>query len=105
MPERSLREVVAQLDTVPAGDRYEPGPTIFAVRPWSPRSESVIISEEAEDGVAPSRPEFAYLVEVAIAREVLDVWSAWRNGRLPTADEAVDAVLHYAINDSYLPTA
>jgi hypothetical protein len=44
-----------------------------------------------------------YLLEVLIAREVLEVWSAWRDGRIPSVEEACDAVIHYADNDAYQP--
>jgi len=44
-----------------------------------------------------------YLLEVLIAREVLDVWSAWRDGRIPSVEEACDAIIYYADNDAYQP--
>jgi hypothetical protein len=46
-----------------------------------------------------------YLLEVALAQEVLEVWSAWRNGKVPTFAESVEAVVHYAEHDAYLPVA
>lgn len=56
---------------------------------------------EADDGRDPAG--FAYLLEVDIALEVLEVWAEQRGGRTPTADEAVRAVIHYARYDSYEP--
>ena len=44
-----------------------------------------------------------YLLEVYLAREVLDVWRDWRGRREPTRQDAVDAVVYYAENDAYLP--
>ena len=44
-----------------------------------------------------------YLLEVLIAREVLEVWSDWRDGRIPSVEEACDAIVHYADNDAYQP--
>jgi hypothetical protein len=44
-----------------------------------------------------------YLLEVSLAREVLEVWTAWRDGRRPTISEACEAIIYYASNDAYLP--
>ncbi|MCP3883011.1 MAG: hypothetical protein GY701_32125 [Sulfitobacter sp.] len=99
----ALVDVVAKLPAIPGGDRFEPGPTIFATRPWGPDSDALVLSEEVVDGAAPSAPSFVYLCEVLIANEVLDVWSSWRDGRRPSHVEAVDAVIYYAVNDAYQP--
>lgn len=102
MPE-PLSRVVAGLTGIPVGDSYEVGPTIFAQRPWTPDSLAVVLQEDAVDGVAPSRPEYGYLLEVDIAKEVLGVWSDWRAGAQPTDVEAAQAVIHYATHDAYQP--
>jgi hypothetical protein len=47
---------------------------------------------------------YSYLLDVAIAKEVLDVWASWRSGATPSLAEAADAVTYYAANDSYKPT-
>ncbi|MFI5930254.1 hypothetical protein ACIA3K_30340 [Micromonospora sp. NPDC051543] len=44
-----------------------------------------------------------YLLEVDLAREVIEVWSLWRGGRQPTVLEAVGAVVYYAEHDVYQP--
>ena len=44
-----------------------------------------------------------YLLEVDTAREVLEVWSSWRQGRQPSPDEETEAILHYAKHDAYTP--
>ena len=44
-----------------------------------------------------------YLLEAAVAREVLQVWASWRQGRHPTAEETASAVIHYAQQDAYEP--
>lgn len=98
-----LGEVVAQLDQFPVGDRFEVCPTIFAVRPWTAESPSVVLQEDATDRVAPSRPTFSYLIEVALARDVLKVWSAWRDGAEPSTEAATTAIIYYATNDAYVP--
>ncbi|GEA89536.1 hypothetical protein [Cellulomonas cellasea] len=53
------------------------------------------------DGEAP--PDgWTYLLELWIAQEVLEVWSAWRDERTPSLAEACEAVVFYAENDAYL---
>lgn len=44
-----------------------------------------------------------YLLEVELAKEVIQVWKSWRNGREPSPLEKYQAVLYYAENDAYLP--
>jgi len=102
MPD-ALTEVIAHLGDFVKADRYAVGPTIFAVRPWGPNAPARVLNEDAIGGVAPTAPEYAYLLEVKVAKEVLAVWSAWRGNASPTLAEAVEAVIHYATNDAYLP--
>lgn len=52
---------------------------------------------------AAAPPGYRYLLEVEVAQDVLDVWSAWRKGRNPNTAERVEAVAYYARTDSYLP--
>jgi hypothetical protein len=46
-----------------------------------------------------------YLLEVNLALEVLEVWSAWRDGATPTAKDATIAVIYYGEHDAYQPVA
>jgi hypothetical protein len=46
---------------------------------------------------------WTYVLELWVAREVLEVWSAWRGGRVPSLAEACAAVVYYVENDAYLP--
>lgn len=61
----------------------------------------------AEEGGEAAREALAtgldYLLEVAIARDVIATWTSWRAGKTPTPTQACEAVLHYATHDSYLP--
>ncbi|MGW2306996.1 hypothetical protein [Actinomadura luteofluorescens] len=63
--------------------------------------ESTSISLLLPDDERPSG--WRYLLEVLIAREVLEVWSAWRGNRIPTTREASEAIVYYAENDAYQP--
>jgi hypothetical protein len=47
------------LERFDAVDRYEPGPTIFAQKPWASDSPAIVLQEDTVDGVAPSQPSFS----------------------------------------------
>lgn len=82
----------------------DPEATVFAERPWREDSRAMLVSA-AVDEVRDEPNGMAYLLEVELAREVLEVWSAWRNGEEPTLAESVEAVVHYAEHDAFLPVA
>ena len=42
-------------------------------------------------------------MEVALAREAVDVWQAWRPGERPSLDDKLAAIIYYAENDAWLP--
>jgi hypothetical protein len=64
--------------------------------------ETIVTLVDDEEGDPPSG--LRYLLEVSLTTEVLDVWSSWRDGRIPSLAEACEAVVHYACHDAYLPT-
>jgi hypothetical protein len=69
--------------------------------PVSPETPVYLVDEEL---VAP--PEGTeYVLEVSLMRNVIKVWSAWRNGAVPSIPQACEAVLHYAERDAYLPVS
>jgi hypothetical protein len=99
----SLLEVISRLTDIPGGDGVSGGPTIYARLSWTPAADALVLrGEELPDGVATDFG-YRYLLEVNLAIEVVEVWSAWRNGATPTPEEATQAVIHYAENDAYLP--
>lgn len=99
-----LVDVVANLDAVAVcGDTHDRSPTIFARRPWSPESDALVLTDEAINGVASTAPDYAYLLEVDLAQEALEVWSAWRDNAHPSREEATRAVIYYAEHDAYEP--
>jgi hypothetical protein len=102
-PMASLIEVIATLDAIPPADGYEVGPTIFARKPWTPQSDAIVMRERAANLVAPTAPDYAYLLEGDLAVEVIEVWSEWRGGVVPTQVQAAQAVIHYAEHDAYEP--
>jgi len=104
LPERTrLLDVVASLDAVERRGRRGVFPTIFAQTPWSSSSPAVVLCEESLDGRAPSMPTHAYLLEVDVAAEVLEVWSSRRSGLTPSPEEATEALIHFAAHGSHLP--
>jgi hypothetical protein len=89
----TLRDVLSEPDQLPTDA------TVYAVRPWT-ASTDVVVSE------ADTPPDgHEYLLEVDVVLDVLRVWSAWRDGVLPTPEEAAEAVIHYAERDAYLPVS
>jgi hypothetical protein len=89
---QSLGDVLERLDS------FNACATIYVADPRPHAGTAVLISD---DGSAPEG--FSYLLEVSIAREVLEVWSAWRGQRAPPREEAVSAVVCYLEHDTYLP--
>ena len=80
--------------------------TLYASGGWRATAASPAVAAlEPQDGSLPAEADgMEYLLEVAIAREVVEVWSAWRDGREPTTADKCEAILHYARHDAYLPT-
>ena len=70
---------------------------------WSGRSRAVACAEPEDGGVPRQAAGMTYLLEVRTAKEVLELWSAWRDGRSPSPREKCEAVIYYAMNDTYVP--
>jgi hypothetical protein len=102
----TLREVIEKLN------QFHDNDTIFAQRvdggfpSTSPAAVFTISDDDLsmKTGEIASRecPGLSYMLEVSIAKEVLEAWSKQRDGRIPTTDEALHAVAHYAEYDAYL---
>ena len=97
----TVRDLVARLAEVEDVDRFEVAPAIYARRPWTPDSEALVLRDDLLH--SQERPGFHLLLEIPTAREVLRVWTAWRDGQAPTTEEAAGAVIHYAEHDAYQP--
>ncbi|MDQ5823872.1 MAG: hypothetical protein M3441_06610 [Chloroflexota bacterium] len=96
-----LAEVLQQLDTLT--DEL----TIYAeANPqWRPDSKAAahLNSGGTTQPINVDGAELEYLLEVDIAREVINVWRQWHNGQSPSANEMCEAVIYYATQDAYLP--
>ncbi len=92
--------MITLLDVVSALASADPEATIYAAEPVAPHS-AAMVCVEPEDGGSPAG--FAYLLEVNLARDVLNVWAQWRDDRAPTLDDAARAIIYYAEHDAYEP--
>jgi len=90
----TLRDVVGRLDDLDED-------AVIYTDGASPAANAVVLREShaAEAKAAGLR----YFLEVALARDAIDVWRAWRSGCEPTTDDKLMAVSYYAVNDAYLP--
>lgn len=91
----TLVEVLQDLDAFDDG-------VLFAAPPWDAESKAVVM-KEPDEGAQLVPPGLEYMLEVWLIKEVLAIWSEWRNGRRPTDLEALEAVRYYAQNDAYIP--
>ena len=99
----SLLEVIVALRYVPLGDGFSAGPTIYAMRPWTPESDAVILAGADVPDSVTTESGHHYLLEVNLAIEAVEVWSEWRATVIPSPEEATSAVIYYAENDAYQP--
>jgi hypothetical protein len=84
-------------------DEYSDELTIYSRPRPTPQSDAVVLAEPEDGSTRPaSAGGLHYVLEVFMAREVIEVWQEWR-GRAPTPEEACRAVLHYAEHDAYEP--
>jgi len=82
----TLEEVIGRLDEF-SGEH-----AIYAEAP-KPGARALVASDDGE-------ADLAYLLEVALAREAIDVWRQLRAGQVA---DTVAAVIHYAVYDAWLP--
>ena len=95
----TLADLMEQLDSL------DDDLTIYAEKnpDWSVNSLAVVLPEPDEGGVPDEARGMSYLLEVFLAKEVVEVWSGGRAGRKPTVRDKCEAVIHYAEHDAYLP--
>ena len=93
----TIEEVIQNLDFLSNAD------TVFASRPFKKESEIRLVKDAHLDNRELEASGFSYFLEVAIMREVIEVWQKWRNERIPTLNEKIEAIIYYAENDAYFP--
>ena len=92
----TLRQVIDRLE------EFADDGTIYAAS-TSPTARAVVATELEDGSVPPVAAGLAYLLEVAAAREAIQVWADWREGKKPTLKDKLEAVTYYAQNDAWLP--
>lgn len=50
-----------------------------------------------------NEPGFDYWISVFQAGEVFEAWSVLRNGKAPTSEEAIEAIVYYKAHDAFIP--
>ena len=103
----TLIEIIDRLDEVNTSDRFA-SPTIFADGgPGAlPSARALICPSDEEDSLdCPIDITLSYVLEVSIAREVIEVWSSWRDGRARQKQDKFEAVMYYSQHDAYLPVS
>lgn len=90
-----LIDIVANLES------YDPELTIYATKPWTCNSETVMAPEPDQGGLpheAESRGA-EYFIEVFVAREFLKGWIV-SEARPTSAQEQCERLIHYAVYDA-----
>ena len=93
------------LDLAERLEQFDDNKIIYAKRSpdWSATSEAIVCDTPQVDSHPPEAQGLAYFLEVSLAKETVQVWSEWRDGRQPTPAEKLDAMLYYAEYDAWLP--
>lgn len=98
----TLYEVAEQLDTfsddqtIYAVGYYEGwGPDTFAMVRVSPEDGRI---RQVFNGI-----EMCYVLEISLAKEVIEVYQEHHKTSAPSAGQKLQAIIYYAENDAYLP--
>ena len=91
--EMKLIDVVGELAS------FDSESTIYASEPWSPDCDAIVAAESAIPPVTLERLNMKYFLEVFIARDFLDDWTASAE-KFPTLRESCARLIHYAIYDA-----
>jgi hypothetical protein len=104
----TLLDVVRQLDELPDNAEDEETPFIIYAAPhdgqWAADSPAVVLAPpdgnvvQVIEGI-----EYRYLLEVFLAKEVVEAYQEHHGTLHPTADEKLRAIIYYAEHDAYLP--
>jgi len=92
---QTLRDLVGGLDEL-AED------AVIYTDGASPAARAAVVIGRAEADRAKA-DGLRYFLEVALAQDAVAVWSEWRDGAEPSADDKLLAITYYATHDAYLP--
>lgn len=95
----TLREILSSIDS------FSNDLIIYARKDteWDLDAEAVLVPMEELELSTGDDEDMTYFLEVEIAKEAIDVWRSWRQGKEPGLSERVEAILYYAENDAYTP--
>jgi very-short-patch-repair endonuclease len=106
---RSMKDQTNSLkliDVLDNIDQFDDDSVIFIPKDSKPDEDTqamvrkIIVIDESSGIQTPERMK--YLLEVELAKEVIQVWRDWRNGEEPSPSQKYQAVLYYAENDAYI---
>jgi len=94
----TLREVIGNVENL--SDDL----TIYATKAveWDIDAPAALVLSSDTEEIGIRFEDLSYFLEVEIAKEVLSVWSEWRNGTNPNELERIEALIYYADNDAYI---
>ena len=74
---------------------------------WQPASKAVarLNLDNTTQPINVDGVQLEYLLEVFLAKEVIEGWSEWHGGQTPSVEQMCEAVIYYATYDAYLPSA
>jgi hypothetical protein len=68
---------------------------------WHTGSDALVLQFEDDETVRLEIGDLYYFLEVDLIKEVMEVWSQWNNNKKSSLNEICEAVIYYAVNDSY----
>jgi hypothetical protein len=92
---------VTLLELLNGIDDLDDDATIFVDRSAGLNANSPAAAEVSD--MSESSEGMSRLLEVYLAKEVLQVWTEWRGGRQPSPEQRCRAVIWYFEKDSYIP--
>lgn len=87
------------IDVVGGLASFDSQSAIFASEPWTADCEAFVAPESKMPPDSLERLKMKYFLEVFIARDFLDDWTASVE-KFPTLEEKCARLIHYAINDA-----
>jgi len=97
----TLSEIISRLDELPEDA------TIFAVQSeghWYPHSLAFLTEEEQDEQYQVfAGVKMRYMLEIFLAREVIEAYQEHYHTLTPTDEEKLKAIIYYAEHDCYLP--
>ena len=86
-------------------DGFDDNLTIYAEKNpfFSPESRAITCPEEEVQNIYDKKQGLSYLLEVFIAKEVVQAWIEVHGDNKPSIEDICEAVIYYAENDAYPP--